>query len=67
MCSHHLLIDKIRTFVRELQASQSNRDPGSNACGCTASPKTNEALRAIEQVQDHRDVCSSIDGCDTTR
>jgi hypothetical protein len=69
MCNHHYIITKLRTLLAELRDRESNlsSSPAECDCGCTESPQTEEDSRSEQIIADHRALCASIEGCDTTR
>jgi hypothetical protein len=69
MCTHHSIITKLRTLLVELRDRESNLNSSRAECdcGCTEIPQVEEDSRAKQIVADHRALCASIEGCDTTR
>lgn len=67
MCTHHTIINKLRTLLTELKARESNRERNKVDCGCNDPSRVGAEIRAAVQVEDHRELCAAIDGCDTTR
>jgi hypothetical protein len=50
-----------------LKARESNRERNKVDCGCNVPSRVGAEIRAAVQVEDHRELCATIDGCDTTR
>lgn len=67
MCTHLTIINKLRTLLTELKARESNRERNKVDCCCNVLSRVGAETQAAVQVEDHRELCASIDGCDTTR
>lgn len=67
MCSHSQIINRLRVLLSELQARASVNGQVKCDCGCDSSQQAEPEQQATGSVHDHREVCSSIDGCDSTR
>lgn len=66
MCSHHTIVNKLRTLLAELKARESYEERKNIGSGNVVSQIEVER-RPTEDLEDHRKWCASIDGCDTTR
>jgi hypothetical protein len=67
MCTHQTIINGLRTLLSELKARESNLDGDKENCGCDVPSRVGVKAQAAVQFEDHRELCASIDGCDTTR
>lgn len=66
MCSHREKIKKLITLMAELQSRKSTQISDQKEISHNSLQQKKFDLLTIEKPQDHRVVCSRIDGCDTT-
>jgi hypothetical protein len=67
MCSHSEQIKLLIALIAELQSRKSTQTSDQKKISHNSLQEKNFKLLTIEKPQDHRVVCSNIDGCDTTR
>ncbi len=67
MCSHSQLLNQLRSLLFKIEARDLSKDPSKCSCGCVTKLQVESEQEEKVDAQDHREVCSSIDGCDTTR
>lgn len=67
MCANCAFIDKLRSLLSEFHTRRENVESVEKDGGSAQLVDLELEHRSVDQVDDHRELCASIDGCDTTR
>jgi hypothetical protein len=67
MCVNCAFIDKLRSLLSEFHSRRESAESVERDGGSAHLVDLELERRSVEQVYDHRELCASIEGCDTTR
>ena len=67
MCVNCAFIDKLRSLLSEFHTRKENVESVEKEGRSAHLVDLELERRSVDQVDDHRELCASIEGCDTTR